>query len=365
MSNKTNLFDYLIWRGDLSFEQDEFNKIDGMILSRFSYAPFECVFTPAKESGTVKSICNSLLRKKDIESKVLAALDLDLFEALSASSRFARLKISNYVNIYDDVEQIQFSAITISVNKSFHVIVYRGTDDTITGWKESVNLGFISPIASQRHAVEYLRKIAGLTQGRLVLTGHSKGGNLAAYAAAFADDDIQKRITDVYNYDGPGFMDSVLEDKGYQSICDRIHTYVPQGSIVGMLLGHKEEHTVVHSFENAMPMQHRVYTWEGIGREFVIEESTTNQSRYLDSTMKKWLSTMSTAKREKFVEGAYSIISQMDAKTLTDFRDNWFDNVNTIISSMKNMDKDTKQILAEGIKLFMKSAKECMLKFTP
>ena len=360
LNSKTNLFDYLAWRGDITCEQDEFNEIDGMILSRFSYAPFEYVFTPAREKASIKSICNGLLRRKKARESVLTPLDVDLFEAMAHSGRFAKLKVGHYVNIFDDKEQTQFSAMTVEINNSFHVVVYRGTDDTIIGWKESINLGFISPIASQRHALEYLGKIAEMTEGRLVLAGHSKGGNLASYAAAFADEKIQNRITDVYNYDGPGFMDSVLKDKGYQNICDRIHTYVPQGSIVGMLLGHKEKHMVIHSNENFMPMQHSLYTWSILGKEFIMEESTTNQSRYLDSTMKKWMGAMDNAKREQLVECAYSIIAGMDAKTLTDFRNNRFDNISRIINSMKNLDDETKQVLNEGIKLFMKSARECI-----
>lgn len=358
MDKSTNLFDYIAWRGDITCEKSEFNKIDGMILSRFVYAPFEYVFTPAREKLSIKSVCNSLLRKKKVKDHVLSPVDLELFDALGHSSRYAKLKLGHYVNIFDEEEQTQFSAMTVQVNKKLHVLVYRGTDDTIIGWKENMNMGFVSPIASQRHALEYLNEIAGLTEGKLILAGHSKGGNLAAYAAAFSDNEIQKRIACVYNYDGPGFVDAVLETSGYKNICDRIYTYVPQGSIVGMLLGHNEEHIVIHSNESNMPMQHSLYTWGIIGKEFVLEASITNQSKYLDMTMKNWLGEMDASQRESFVEGAYSIIARMDVKTLSDVRSNWMDSFKQIFTSMKNLDDETKQILNEGIKLFMRSAKK-------
>jgi hypothetical protein len=357
MEYRNNLFDYIKWRGDLSFKQSSFNKIDGMILSRFSYVPFGLVI-PKKDKQFYRlgDLADRLCHYPDIENSVLKAEDTELLRLLGASSRFRDLQIGNYVDLYDAKDEVQFSAITIQFPDGVHGIAFRGTDDTLVGWKEDMKMGFVFPIASQCHAKNYLEELANKTSDRLVLMGHSKGGNLAAYAAAFCDRRIQERIRTVYNYDGPGFHDGVLESEEYSHICRKIHTFVPQSSVVGMLLGHREAHRVVRSNEVG-PFQHNVYSWEVQGKEFLYEQELTKGSRFLDRTMKNWLAGMDQEQRELFVEAVFSIVSDTNAKTLRDMKNDWRGNSQQIFKSMKNMDEGTKRTIRDGIALFMKSAR--------
>ncbi len=357
MEYKANLFDYLKWRGDISFKGSPFNKIDGMILSRFSYAPFELVFKNG-ENGfqRLSDVTEKMLARNDIENIVLDPEDVELFRLLGESGRFRDLMVGNFADRYDREDEVQFSAITIRFSEDTYGIAYRGTDNTLIGWKEDLNMGFILPVASQLYAKEYLEDIAKRTGASIVLMGHSKGGNLAVYAAAFCQEEVQGRIADVYNYDGPGFEESVLETEGYGRICERIHTFVPQSSVVGMLLGHKEEHQVVHSQEFRGLSQHNVYSWEVQGKEFLYEEDVTKKSRYLDNTMKNWIAGMDKEKREMFVEALYSLVSDTRAKTLKEMKNDWVENSQLIIKSMKNMDEGTKQYIKDGIALFIKCA---------
>jgi hypothetical protein len=357
MEYPNNLFDYIKWRGDLSFKQSAFNKIDGMILSRFSYAPFGLVLQKS-DAGyhRIGDVTERLCRYPDLENIVLKEEDIKLLRLLGESPRFRDLQIGNYEDLYDVKDEVQFSAITVQLPDDVHAIAYRGTDDTLVGWKEDMNMGFLFPIASQRYAKEYLEALADGTTGKLVLMGHSKGGNLAAYAAAFCERKTQERIRAVYNYDGPGFHDGVLESEEYSRICKKIHTFVPQSSVVGMLLGHREAHRVVRSNEVG-PFQHNVYSWEIQGKEFLYEQELTKGSRYLDRTMKNWLAKMSQEQRELFVEATFSIVSDTNAKTLRDMKNDWIGNSQQILKSMKNMDEETKRIIRDGIALFMKSAR--------
>jgi hypothetical protein len=357
MEYKTNLFDYLKWRGDLSFETSPFNHIDGMILSRFSYAPFGLV---QSEKGdffcSLKEITEKLLKDPRLEESVLMEDDVELIRQLSESPRFSNLGIGGYVDLYDRTNEWQFSAITIRISEGEYGIAYRGTDNTLVGWKEDLNMAFEFPIASQRFAKEYLELFAEKYPGSYDLMGHSKGGNLATYAAAFCSETVQENIRAVYNYDGPGFDESVLAEEGFRRMEKRMHTYVPQGSIVGMLFGHNEEYRIVHSMEIRELFQHNTYSWEVCGPDFVYEDSTTQNSRNLDRTMKNWLASMDKRQRELFVEALYSVVADTNARTIHDVKNGWKENSQIMLKSMSQMDERTRANIKEGIALFLRCA---------
>lgn len=362
MANNTDLFDYLIWRGDITIENDSFNEIDGMILARFVYLPFEYIFKKNKDRKvTIYKACSALLSLNKLEEKVLDECDIQLMEALRESARFRDMQLFNYVNNIDEIEETQFCGITIQMASDLYGIIYRGTDNTIIGWKENFNMGFISPIACQKHGLEYLEESAKALKGDFIIAGHSKGGNISAYAAALCGDEIQNRIRAVYDYDGPGFVESVLQEEGYHRIKDKIYTFVPQASLVGMLLGHNEECKIIHSSEYRGPYQHNVYSWDVIGKSFIPVNDTTSGSKNFDSAMKNWLMDMEVSKREEFVEGVYSIFTNVDATTLMEMKSNWFACTKVILSAVANMDEDTKKTVNEGIKLFMKSVKNAIV----
>ena len=53
------------------------------------------------------------------------------------------------------------------------LISFRGTDDTIIGWKEDFNLS-TGVVPAQKGPYEYLQKISEHTDGMLRVGGHSK-----------------------------------------------------------------------------------------------------------------------------------------------------------------------------------------------
>ncbi|MBO5479296.1 MAG: DUF2974 domain-containing protein [Clostridia bacterium] len=241
-----NIFDYLIWRGDLSVNQSEFNEIDNLILARFSYFPFDNIL---KENETITiEEAGKRFEKLDIEKeKILQKEDIDLFPALAKSKRFSQMKITKYINKVSQEEEKQFSAITILMPDDTTYISFRGTDNTLVGWKEDFNMSFQEKVPSQLDAVEYTKQVANQYSNLLRIGGHSKGGNIAVYAASFCSSDIQDRIINVYNNDGPGFHETVISNPKYQRILPKVHTFVPQTSIIGRLLYHEENYTVVQS----------------------------------------------------------------------------------------------------------------------
>ena len=211
------------------------------------------------------------------------------------------------------------------------------------------------PVPGQKMAAEYVDRVAPKVGGRLILCGHSKGGNLAVYAGAFCGEEAQERIDAVYNYDGPGFFDDVIDSAGYRRIRERIHTFVPQSSVVGMLLGHAEGHTVVHSTETGLS-QHDVYSWEVLGHGFVALETVTGGSRFLDATIKEWTKDMTPEQFESFADTIYSVLTDTKMSTMHEMKENWMDTAVSFVRSVTGMDEKTRTAAYEALKLLAKSA---------
>lgn len=154
-----NILDYILWRGDLSFLQDDFNEIDNLILARLSYFPFDHILKE-EEIDTLENLYQKFCFLDWEKEKILQKEDLDLFPALANSRRFGKLEIGYYQNTISPEDEKQFSAITIFLPNNTMVLSYRGTDNTIIGWKDDFNMSFKSHVASQLDAIDYLEKIA-------------------------------------------------------------------------------------------------------------------------------------------------------------------------------------------------------------
>ena len=181
------------------------------------------------------------------KEKILQKEDIDLFPAMAKSNRFSQMKITGYINKIDQEEEKQFSAITIFIPDGTMYISFRGTDNTLIGWKEDFNMSFQEKVPSQLDAIKYVKQIANQYENPIRIGGHSKGGNIAVYAASFSPKEIQNRIKNVYNNDGPGFHENIIIKPSYQKMLSKVHTFVPQTSIIGRLLYHEENYTVVQS----------------------------------------------------------------------------------------------------------------------
>lgn len=352
----TNIIDYLNWRGDLSLKMRPFNEVDAVILSRLSYIPFDNIVPKSFLTGvSIKSAAGDLLRDPAAIEKVYRNSDLLMLKKISESPRFSRLSLCGYINQWDEASEKQFSALTVKISEDTWFISYRGTDNTLVGWKEDFNMSFICPVPAQESSVAYIEAAARCLKGSIITGGHSKGGNLAAYSAAFCSSGLQSRIKKVYNFDGPGFDQKVLESQGYRAICDRISTFIPQSSVVGMLLEHEEKYTILKSVEKNGLMQHNVYSWVVSRDRFERLEDVTDSSKLLDHTLKDWVKNMTPAQREAFVDTAYALISQTGAHTIRELNSNVAENTRIILASIKGLDDESREILFKSIKLFFKS----------
>ena len=359
-----NVCDYVRWRGDLTLEQSEFNEIDNLILARFSYFPFDKIIRE-NEIATIKELSRRFSNQDVTKLTILWKDDVELFPLMGNSKRFGGMLATKYINKIDAEQEKQFSAITVLMPDGTIYVSYRGTDNTIVGWKEDFNMSFKSHIASQISAKQYLEEIAKeYPSSKIIIGGHSKGGNIAVYAATFASKEVKDRIINVYNNDGPGFCEDVIETAEYQEILPRVHTYIPQSSIIGRLMNHKEKYTIVESVQRGI-MQHDLYSWQVLGKEFVTLKKLTNESEFIDKTIKEWLENVEPEKREQVIDAVFEILNTTEAQTMKELKANWFANAKTILGTYKNIDSDTKEMVWQTVNELLKVAKNNIFEELP
>lgn len=357
-ANVYTIFEYLDWRGDLSFEKSPFNDIDAAILARFSYAPLDGIVPKAyRRTVTLEKACLQMLNLPDLTKKTMFPDDdVKFIQKMFSSERFKHIRLSGFVNETDLELQTQFSAVIYSLGEANYYVAFRGTDSTVIAWKEDFNMGFEFPVPAQRRALEYFEEATSrLKEGTFIIGGHSKGGNLSIYSAAFCDSRCQDQILAVYNFDGPGFMEDLMERLEFKNIEAKIKTFVPQFSIVGMILEHMEEYSVVKSTRQGIA-QHELFSWE-LGKDsFVTLDTVDKGSKLFDNTLKTWLSKLSKEEREVFVDTLYQILTGGESTTFGDISDNKFESVRTVIKNYSNVSDDVKKAINEAMKLLIKSA---------
>lgn len=363
MGALNNICDYLEWRGDLSFEKDEFNEVDNLIMSVLAYVEFDGVVPLNIDGGSVslsyvaEQFKNLYSDMSKISEHQLTQQAFELFMKASNTVRYGNIKLSYYVNQINYEESNQFSAVMFSLNNNHHFIAFRGTDATIASWKEDFQMSFMDEVQAQRDAAAYTKKIMEHYDGDFWIGGHSKGGNLAVYAAAHASDETRERILGVYNNDGPGFQTKIIQSVGYQSILSLIKTIIPKWAVIGMLLEHGEDYAVVNSHEIGV-MQHNPFSWEVKGNHFVYEKGLTKSSLNFNSAVRSWLDQLSIEERAQFVDALFQILQAAGAKTLFELSKERLKTIDIMIKTFKNMDIETKQILKQTVELlFVESQK--------
>ena len=350
-----NIEDYLLWRGDLTFEQDEFNLVDNLILAELAYVDFKDII-PAAGSGekiTLKQACHDFFELHDEEELKLVKSFIwyapFFMKKMAHTKRFADMLLGNYALHNNEEKQVQFGAFTAEPGDGSIYVSFMGTDDSLIGWKEDFNMGVMMPVPSQLEAVEYVNTVMRWKRGKLRLGGHSKGGNLAIYAAVFAKPSIQRKVVKVYNNDGPGFTKEMIESEAYRKMLPQIQTIVPQHSLVGMLLWQEEEYLVVCSSQTGI-MKPDAMSWQVEGKCFVTCPSLSANSKNFHEAITSWLEGLSAKEREKFVDTLFELITASGAKTLSDINADILRSANATIKMFGTLDAGTKGLLLKILK---------------
>ncbi len=347
-----DVFDYLNWRGDIGFEQAPFCEVDALVFSKLAYIPFDGIVGADHGEGITLNKAEELFFRKNAGKKIslgeiIPDEIVDLFHACANSARFSLVRLSSFVNINDGESVEQFSALTFSFDQLL-VVTFRGTDDTLVGWKEDFSMAFSSPVAAQYRSESYLSEVANALDGDIIICGHSKGGNLAYFAALTANENVRVRIKEVYNLDGPGFLNAVFESRVYEELSGRMHTIVPTCSVVGMFFNYDENYQVVESSEKGI-MQHNGLSWSVMGAKFIRADDFSDDCKRINKLLGAWIDSMSTRDREEFVSAVFGVLESTNARTLTELASD----KGAVIKAFSSLDDETKRALSTGFKLLL------------
>ena len=339
----SNYIDYLKWRGDLSFDVSPFCEVDAMILSELVYIDMKGLALAGFEFN--EADCAKICRRFTLTKNPKSLFDESLYylaEAVITSPRFAGLKIGGYRDETDTEKHQQFAVATFMLKPELYFVAFRGTDETLVGWKENLDLSYLDEIPSQKAAVNYLNDAVRSLKGKFYVGGHSKGGNLAVYATAFSFKKTSKQVKDVYNFDGPGFNDKVINKTGFHDITEKVHTYVPQNSLIGMLLKHKEPYTVIRSTKATGVTEHQLGSWQVGPFELERESDLKRSGKVINENISEWIDSMSYEEKKQFIDVVFSLVDKFD--TVEDLTSPA--NLSAIMKAYSNLNEESKHAVS-------------------
>lgn len=376
-----NLLDYLATEF-ATFDEKPFNPIDSVALSQFCMVRAEGIVPALHERKTFLNIGSTVenlfsparhaIRFTDAlraerYATMFTGLVPDLIKknllALAASPRFRDITIRDYLSLLDTRRQTQFAATTFVYKKEFAYVGFRGTDNSFTGWKENFNMAYTAPVPAQEQAARYVDIVGPRLPKRLFIGGHSKGGNLAVYAALRTDPNVRKRIERVYNHDGPGFKPGTFSEDDWASLENRVHRTVPQESIIGMLMESRVVPHVVKSSEHGI-MQHNPFSWEIGDDDFVYLDDISDSARFTEGVLAEWLAAFTDEERAVIVAAIFEALETSGAQNVTDLLSGGVKTIAIIAEAAKCADKETRDILLATLKkltsIAMRNATENM-----
>ena len=335
------IFDYLDQVAYDSIYDTPFNELDMLMLTEITYLPFDQIVSDQMSPDCTCRLFEAAEKVPQDLSMLVTKNRLKLLEKVASSTRFKNIKLMGYVNDIDPDIQKQFAAMIFKIKPDRYVLTFRGPDDSIIGWKEDFHMTYMDQVPAQKTAVNYLRKAMDALPGQFILTGHSKGGNLASYAASQIEPEYQERIQSIYSYDAPGLNHSVITSQGYQTISDKIKRYIPQGSIVGMMLETPKQAQIVKSTAIGGLAQHDTFTWQISGQTFVLLDNLNPDSLQVDKTLKNWVDSVSDDELKDFFDLFFGLILDAGISSINDLTK--LENFNKILAVFENANALTDQ----------------------
>lgn len=345
-----NIFDYLTGVQYDSFYDLPLNELDILALTELTYLSFDNLLD--ESDNRLLDVATRVPR----DSNMLTNKErLQLLDQLSTHKRFKNSKLSNFVNDIDVELQKQFAAMTYRLNLDTYLIVFRGTDDSIIGWKEDFHMTYMNEIPAQKHALTYLEDFFKQhPKQKVLIAGHSKGGNLAVFAASQIQPELQEKISAIYTYDAPGLQAHLTETTGYQDIIPKIHRYVPQGSVIGMMLEVPDTPIVVRSLALGGIAQHNTFSWLTEGQHFVQLEAISSESLQIKDTLKEWVDSVPDEELELYFDLFFGTILESGISSINELSSkNAIEHVRQLVSQAHTLEPEQVEILKNLTQLLL------------
>ena len=344
-----NIMDYISWRGDLSLEQSQFNEVDNLILACFSYVNLDGISAVTKQKGIgLKKLTKEFMKlhtMKELEAdKSFIRLAPFMMMEMAKSVRFGKCVVRNYVNdIVTEVEQ-QFAAMEIVLEDGTSYVSFRGTDDTIIGWKEDFNLS-TGVVPAQKRAIEYLQKISEHTDGMLRVGGHSKGGNLAIYGSVMCKS-AHEKILEIYSNDGPGFSREFQELPETKEMMPKIIRIIPEYSIIGTLLEHEKEPVIVASSSKGL-LQHDGFSWEVQGPALVRRDSLNKTALRFIEILHKWIDGIDMEQKRLLIEDLFATLQASGYENLSEVQSGGLKSLAAMVKRVEKFAPESRGMMQE------------------
>ena len=342
-----NIQSHVREHGQTPLSKRPLDALDSLTLTQLIYMPMEGLLDSGSKTTVEKLWYFISLKYLDSFPTFYMRKCYTFLQNCAAAQRYAKLKIIDYQNHIDPDQETQFCACTFVLPDGSRFIAFRGTDLSLVGWKEDFNMSFMT-VPAQREAVKYVARAAKAFRGPLFLGGHSKGGNLALYAACHTTDAVRRRIRQVYSFDGPGVDKQTLDGPGYAAVRDRVQSIIPQSSVIGMLLCYHPDYLVVKS-EVVGLMQHDVFTWHIQDGAFVQLKELDLSTRIANEALRLWLDQHSPEERRLMVEIIFRIVSGIGKDDVSPLYEDFRGSSLKMFSAFSKLDPETRN---KAVKMF-------------
>ena len=362
----SGIIDYSLANAHKDFNALPFSKVDGLIFAQLAYLDYD-TFVPEKQLFA-RGITFSKIAEQDGFENLFplertARKNLLLFNSLAYSKRYGKVRINYHENVFDPLNTIQFSATTFLLPDDNACVSFRGTDSTITGWRENFDMLYNDTVPAQILSAKYLNTVAGKIKGKITVVGHSKGGNLAIYAGAMCSEKTKEKIVEIQSFDSPGFTEDFIASENYLKIEGKIVKFVPEESMIGMLLNDTDTYRIVKSDGEGIH-QHDPFLWIVEDNDFVTGKKIDTKAKFVTSTFKEWIGNFTPEQREVFVDGIFDIIQATNAQKAESFID-WSENLKSnnalIFETIKDLDPETRSFMLKFLGNIFPSAKDSLL----
>lgn len=346
-----HLIDYLEKVENLTFDQEPLNILDKVCINEIGYLTYEKWLTASDLKKPIN--LHDFAEGKELNpdySFMVTKERVELAEAIVRSKRFAGLHLSNYRSVLDKEVEKQFAAMIFSLPElDYHQLVFRGTDDSVIGWKEDFQLTYSREIPAHRSAMTFLEDHLPNLSGHITVSGHSKGGNLALYSAVQSSTSLREKIAELLLLDSPGLMKSLLEKPSYQELKARMTVIRPQDSVVGVMLYWDRPAQLVAA-EGIGFAQHNALSWEVdlAANDFAYEDQPTELSQRLEETFQEWIETLPKQQLKQVCDLVFDTILDSGIESLDDIGIQALPQIGQMLQEFGNLSDKQKKVLQDG-----------------
>ena len=350
-----NIIDYIKWRGDLSLKNDAFNEVDNLCVAQMSYTKLD-KYLDLDSNVSIKE-ASDIFFDHTTETKVKASKSFTglapmVLKEMANSSRFKDMRIHHFASIADKEKTLQFCAFQVDLDSKTTYVVFRGTDDTLVGWKEDFNISY-EVTNAQEMAADYVNKYLSSNR-KYIFGGHSKGGNLAIYAASKAPKKIKKKILTIYSNDGPGLNDDFIILDDFKDILDKCIKIVPEYDFIGMIFDNDIiDHIVVKSDQFAI-LQHDAMSWLVEGNHFIKAKSLSPESKVIKKAFNEFMKEASPDQRKEFINELFNSFEALKVKNISELNKVTFSAFVNAAKKLISMDESARETGNKLIKVFTK-----------